>query len=375
MTGVERAFWRALAVFRIAALAYAAVLVLKAGGYAHPVTSWIVIGLMAVWTIAAIVLYSAPRRRNWPLLLTDVTVCTALLVCTRLAQSSAQIAAGTMPLTAIWVAGPVLAWGIQWGRRAGAASAIVLSLADFWVRGVRDLNATTPINGAVLLLLAGVVIGHVAGHARDAEARLERAVELEAAGRERERLARGIHDSVLQVLALVQKRGQEIGGDAAELGRLAGEQEAKLRELIRLAPAPVTLGRADLRESLRKYGSATATVSAPATPLLLTPHAAEEVTAAVGAALDNVRQHCGPDAPAWILVEEDDGTIIVTVRDDGPGIPESRLTQAEHDGRIGVAHSIRGRIAELGGTVTITSAVGRGTEVEIQVPAIDALEF
>ena len=61
---------------------------------------------------------------------------------------------------------------------------------------------------------------------------MQRATEIEAASRERERLARGIHDSVLQVLALVQRRGAEAGGEAAEIGRLAGEQEAALRALI-----------------------------------------------------------------------------------------------------------------------------------------------
>ena len=48
----------------------------------------------------------------------------------------------------------------------------------------------------------------------DSEARLQHVAELEAATRERERLARGIHDSVLQVLALVQRRGAELGGEA-----------------------------------------------------------------------------------------------------------------------------------------------------------------
>jgi signal transduction histidine kinase len=70
----------------------------------------------------------------------------------------------------------------------------------------------TTFNGIVLLFLAGLVVGHVVRLAREAEARLARAVELEAATRERERLARRIHDSVLQVLAMVQRRGGELGG-------------------------------------------------------------------------------------------------------------------------------------------------------------------
>jgi signal transduction histidine kinase len=44
------------------------------------------------------------------------------------------------------------------------------------------------------------------------------------------------------------------------------------------------------------------------------------------------------------------------------------LTAAAGEGRLGVSQSIRGRIAEVGGTVTITSEPGQGTEVEIGVP-------
>ena len=78
----------------------------------------------------------------------------------------------------------------------------------------RFANPVT-LNGAVLLLLAGVVMGYMTHLARGAEQRLQRATEVEASNRERERLARSIHDSVLQVLALVERRGAELGGEAA----------------------------------------------------------------------------------------------------------------------------------------------------------------
>jgi hypothetical protein len=74
-------------------------------------------------------------------------------------------------------------------------------------------------------------MGYVAELATQVEARSRHAAQLEATA-ERERLAGAVHDSVLQVLALVQRRGAEIGGPAAELGRLAGEQEAALRALV-----------------------------------------------------------------------------------------------------------------------------------------------
>ena len=91
----------------------------------------------------------------------------------------------------------------------------------------------------------------------------------------------------------------------------------------------------------------------------------------MSAALDNVRRHAGPDAHAWILVEDEPDEVIVTVRDDGPGIPEGRLDQAEGEGRLGVALSIRGRLRDLGGTAELISVPGQGTEVELKVPKTD----
>ena len=106
----------------------------------------------------------------------------------------------------------------------------------------------------------------------------------------------------------------------------------------------------------------------PSWPVPLAPAAAREVAAAVGAALDNVRRHAGADARAWILVEDEPDEVIVTVRDDGPGIPEGRLDQAEGEGRLGVALSIRGRLRDLGGSAELISVPGQGTEVELKVP-------
>jgi signal transduction histidine kinase len=378
---IEDPFWRAIAVFRAASVVYAAILLLRAGSaYAHPVAGWLVIAVMAGWTAAATAAY--PVRAGWRLLTLDLAVTAGCLLATPYVEGP-HVPPGTMPVTATWVAGPVLAWGVARGRRAGLAAAVVMSAIDLYLRGVRGIDLeSVSVNGTVLMVMAGVVIGHVARLAKQAEERMQRAAEIEAAGRERERLARGIHDSVLQVLSLVQRRGRELGGEAAELGRLAGEQEAVLRELVRSTPppeAPVRLRRrlsvpprrahqkVDLCVLLRGYGGARVSVATPATPVPLPAHVAEEVAAAVGAALDNVRTHGGGAASAWILAEQDDGQVIVSVRDDGPGIPDGRLEEAAAEGRLGVVQSIRGRIADLKGTVTVTSSRD-GTEIEMSVP-------
>ncbi|WP_203968806.1 MacS family sensor histidine kinase [Sphaerisporangium melleum] len=367
---IEGSFWRAIAVYRFASLGYAALLLAGAGGYLRPIAGWLVLGVMTLWTVATTIAYATARSRT--LLALDVLVTLGCMLASPYVQGPEAGPAGVMPITATWIGGPVLAWAVYGGRRAGAVAAVVLSIGDLWLRGLDRFDLSAPVNGAVLLILAGTVLGHVARLTEQAQKRLQRAVEMEAAGRERERLARGIHDSVLQVLALVQRRGLEIGGEAAELGRLAGEQEAALREMIR--SGPVMAGRdgtgfVDLGAELRRYTTGTVTVSAPATPLPLPADQAREVVAAVGAALDNVRRHCGPEARAWVLAENDGASMTLTVRDEGPGIPGGRLAEAEAEGRLGIAQSIRGRIAALGGTVGLTSVPGQGTEVEMVIPA------
>ncbi|MGP3954927.1 MacS family sensor histidine kinase [Nonomuraea sp. 3N208] len=370
---IEVPFWRAIAVYRVASLVYAAVLMAQQRGYGQPVAGWLVIGVMALWTAGATYAYSVPVLRRRPLLVMDLLVTLACLLSSPYVQGAAgptpvptAWVAGMMPVPATWVAAPVLAWAVYGGRRAGAVAAAVVAAADLWF--VRTPDESVVINGAVLLFLAGVVVGHVARLAKQAEERMQRAIEMEAAQRERDRLARDIHDSVLQVLALVQRRGRQIGGEAAELGRLAGEQEAALRELIASRPA-TPKGATDLRSLLLRYGSPEVTVSTPATPLILPAETAKGAAAAVKAALDNVRTHCGPQARAWVLAESGEGTVTVSIRDEGPGIPDGRLDQARADGRLGVAESIQGRVAELGGQVSIVSVPGQGTEVEITLPS------
>ena len=354
---LDTALWRAIAVYRVAALLYAAAsMAAFYDTYRRPALGLVVLGAMAVWTAAAAWLYSDRRRRRWPLLVADLGLTVAALMASVLVLDPDLIVAGDPTLTVSWAAAPVVAWAVWSGWAGGAIAAVVIGASTVLERGGAS-QAT--VNSLVLLVLVGTVVGYVVQLARRAESAYAEAVQLQAATAERERLSRQVHDGVLQALALVARRSAD-----PTLSALAAEQESALRRLVSSPASAVPAGAADLR-ALLPTGSFVQ-VAAPAEPVLLRADVAGELAAAVAAAVDNARQHGG--SQAWLLVEDEGDGVTVTVRDDGPGIPAGRLEQAERDGRLGVAQSIRGRIADLGGTVCVESVPDQGTEVELRVP-------
>lgn len=360
--GVEGSLWRAVAVLRWASLPYAAILVwANDANYARPLLAWVVLGAMAAWTF--VITTRALRRR---LLLLDLVVVTACLAATRWVEAADRLP--TAPtLTVTWASAPVLAFAIRWGAWGGIGSGAVVGVATILTKGRLDQSTGGSL---VLLVLTGAVAGYVVRLALDAQARLSEAVALRGATEERERLARQIHDGVLQALALIHRRGAPLGGEAAELAALAAEQEKALRELVARPRSSSPAGMADVRvavESAARAAAVRAEVATPHEAVLLPADTAAELAAAVAAALDNVARHAGPGARAWVLVEEEPDAVTVSVRDDGPGFDPGTLAAAAQAGRLGVAQSIRGRAAALGGEARVESGPG-GTEVEIRLP-------
>jgi signal transduction histidine kinase len=374
---VEQPLWRALTGYRLLTAAYAIGLyALAYHEHAHPLAGAAYMAVLTVWTLATIGKVSSPQRCTRPFLFADLGIALTGILLTPLVESHQRILDGGPTLPSIWTAGSVLAFAIKGGWRWAAAASCLVGGANIVERGA---PARDTVHNVLLVAIASIAIGYVVEVARASERTLARALQIEAATRERERLARDIHDNVLQVLAMVQRRGAEIGGEAESLGRMAGEQEAALRALVTDGAAALPSPRGDgdedgdedaprdLRALLAPYGSVRVTVSAPGTPVLVPARAARELAAAVGAALENVRRHAGEDAHAWILVEDEPDAVLVSVRDDGPGIPAGRLATAEAEGRLGVAQSIRGRLRDLGGTAELVSVPGQGTEVELRL--------
>ncbi|QYJ04671.1 hypothetical protein KUV85_03035 [Nocardioides panacisoli] len=361
---VEDRLFAALAVVRVVVLANAVGLNAYRANFERPALAWSVLAAMAVWTGLVIWWCARADRRSWPLLAVDLALAVGALAITPFAKGEWFDAS----IPGFWVVGALLAWAARYGWHGGLAAAVLLGATDLLAR---DDISQGNVGQVFLLLLAGPMIGFVSESLKQLAGERDVAQREAAAAEERVRLGRVVHDGVLQVLALVQRRGTEVGGEMAELGRLAGEQETALRNLIRSqdSVAPDTDdGYDDLAAALGALAARPGVeVAVPSGPVRVPARTAAELVGVVGACLDNVARHVGEGAPAWVLVEDLPDCVALSVRDEGPGIPEGRLNDAAAEGRLGVSESIRGRIRDLGGTAQLSTG-DFGTEWEFEVP-------
>jgi signal transduction histidine kinase len=175
----------------------------------------------------------------------------------------------------------------------------------------------------------------------------------------RAEMAAHLHDSVLHTLALIQR------ADASpEVVGLARRQERELRAWLYRAPAPE--GR------LRPAVEAIATRveqrhNVPVDVVVVGDAPLDEagkalVDACQEAALNAARHSGAPLVSVYVEVEPDE--LSGFVRDEGKGFDPDQVPSD----RRGIADSIRGRIRRHGGSVSILSAPGEGTEVQLRLP-------
>jgi signal transduction histidine kinase len=361
--------YRWLAVLRFVLVVNTIGLNLRRGGFSDPTAAAVILLGLVVWTVLISWVYSSYARRTTFWVVSDLAVALVAIALTAVVKEPGYHS--TLP--GFWVMAAMFAWSIHWRFYGGLVAAVLLCVDDFWTR---HYLSESVYGNLFLLLVGGPIVGLMVDSLLRSAARTAVAERTAAAATERTRLARAVHDGVLQALALVQRRGPDLGPEGVELGRLAGEQEQALRSLIRQQDAVTTAvvdegapaGTSDLVAALTALERRTGvSVAAPPDAVLLPPAVVAEIVAAVGACLDNVAVHVDPEAPAWVLLDAAPDAVHVTVRDEGPGIAAGRLEQAEEEGRLGVASSIRGRLADLGGSAELTTG-SYGTVWELTVP-------
>lgn len=359
--------WRAAQVFRLLSYIYAAYFQIASNaGFDRPAVAWLIFGALTAWTAACATAYlrGFGRRPAW--VLAEMAVVVALMLSTRLVASDQWVADNQSLPTTLWATNATISAAILAGPVVGMVAGVVVMGTAALLKGHITIDLVR--NASIIIELAvGLAVGMAAQTARRAHTELERAVRLSAALEERERLSRQVHDGVVQVLALVAKRGRELGGEAAQLASLAGEQERALRRLISSAGADDDGQVVDLRTVLGRRESDRVSVNLPGTAVPVDTAVAAELVAAVGNALDNVAAHAGPAARAFVLLEDLGDALTISIRDDGTGIPAGRLSEATGEGRVGISKSIVGRLRSLGGTATLRTD-DSGTEWELTIP-------
>ena len=361
--------WRAAQVFRLLSCIYALGFQIAINpDLDRPSAGWLLSAVLIGWSAACALAYlhGFGRRPAW--VLAEIAVVVALILSTEFVASEAWALDNQSWPTTLWATNATISAAILMGPIPGMLTGVVVMIASTVVKGV--INYDLGRNATIVIELAvGLAVGMAAQTARRAHAELERAARLAASLEERDRLSRQVHDGAIQVLALVSRRGREIGGETAELAELAGEQERALRRLVSAADVePRTGAMADVGALLRRRASDRVSVSVPAGPVLLAAGVADELYAATANALDNVASHAGPDARAYVLLEDLGDSVTVSIRDDGAGITDGRLEEAVGHGRVGVAKSIVGRMNWLGGSAKLNTGPRCGTEWELTLP-------
>jgi len=173
-------------------------------------------------------------------------------------------------------------------------------------------------------------------------------------------LAAHLHDSVLQTLALIQRHA----ADSREVVRLARSQERDLRGFLygEVAPADESLAAAlrrvaaDVEDDHRVPVEVVTVGDAPL------DDRARALLAATREAVVNAARHAGADA-VDVFAEVDSSSVTVFVRDRGRGFDQSEVPED----RMGVRHSIVGRMQRYGGRAAVRTTPGEGTEVRLEL--------
>jgi signal transduction histidine kinase len=217
---------------------------------------------------------------------------------------------------------------------------------------------------------------------------------LEALGRvssrigaaERARVARDIHDGIIQALiglemqVHVWRRHADPGTDvAAKLEHIQTALRAQVQELRDLIhqmkpascdPARIIEHLAGLVERFQRDSGITAHFVSTVDELALSPHVCDEIVRIVEEALVNVRKHSGA-RHVVVRVAAADRAWTFEVDDDGRGFEfAGRRSQADLDAERKGPVIIKERIRSIGGRLAVESHPGRGARLEISLPRL-----
>lgn len=269
------------------------------------------------------------------------------------------------------------------------------------VTGMRRNGEEFPIDASISQVRDGdtrlytVILRDVTERARADEALRRSRSDLQELGatahvareHEKGRIARELHDELGQALTMLQ---MDVAGCRGKLAPSQTDVIAKLDRMEQLLKTTVAATRriaADLRpmmlddlgivpavewlaENFTQRTGVPCALSIEDPALELDSAHASAVFRIVQESLTNIAKHARASSVAVTIADAAAG-LVVRVRDDGAGFAPADPRKSDSFGLVG----LRERAAMLGGTASITSAVGQGTTVEVRLPlAVKASE-
>jgi signal transduction histidine kinase len=326
--------------------------------------AWLAAALvtLSVWSVFFAVRVGR-RGVTGPLVLADTAVIVALIAVHHLVVPAALISAGTtwmLPLasTAIYIS------QLAFPPPAGLPVAAVVIAA--YVSTVAHPAGALYLVFQALATAALTALVHRGGRSADAaidsQLRLEQDLKIEAARRADQREQdRRLHDTILSTLTMVASGALDTSSPV-----LAAQASRDLDVLHNWSAIPEPAGvplagrlaavAAEAAPLQVSTSSFSATTTWPATVV-------DRLADCAAEALRNVARHAGT-ASAEIQVRDGNGQVVVEIIDQGRGFDVRSVPPS----RRGISESIRGRMAEIGGTAEISGGPGAGTRVTLRWP-------
>jgi signal transduction histidine kinase len=252
----------------------------------------------------------------------------------------------------------------KWSALRLTIAGVLLLGGVGWLLSARESLALLRPLGGVLLVIAGIVLLLGPWWLRIAsDLVLERQAKVRA--EERADIAARVHDSVLQTLALIQRRAD----DPQKVVQLARLQERELRSWLFEGRAPnetdadltFAAGVRQIQQDIEtRYGVPVEAVTVGDCEL---DDNLSALLAAAREATVNAAKWSGASVIS-LFAEVEPAEVSIVVRDRGQGFDPDAVPED----RKGLAESIHGRMARRGGTATVSTAEGEGTKVTLKMP-------
>jgi signal transduction histidine kinase len=363
----ERAVLVGLAIGRCVALAWmTGVVAWSDDSLRRP---WLAVTACVVGGVFALVALGAARSRQHTachpaLLVAESTYAVSLHLIDGAAYSPGHVFAVSQNLAVEWPLLVVLTVAVAGGPWRAAALGVVAGLTRLGGAWLNDFDSystkhfVSVASTCVQLSVAGFLGGRLAGRLRRVETEV-------AAQRARNEVARTLHDTVLQTLAVVERRLADAEPELAGLVRRAdrdvrsylfGHSDASSADDL---PARLAEAIDEVRTRLDPLAEVRCTVNTVVDDHRLDPRQQSALVGAVSEAVANALEHAQPREVVVYAEADDSGHVFASVRDDGTGFETSTAVG------VGLRHSIEGRMRDVGGRSEVQSRVGWGTEVRV----------